>query len=275
MSINTQDLVGAGADAWTAAMQSYASVWPHADLGNRPGYSVFWANSPFTLWNGLMLTDRRPQHTQLRETIEGARRLMQQKSQSGLLYVCHEFLPGFDLEKIMLEVGLEPKLRLRGMEQSNMPLIAPPSDTVLRFARLDTPEVAADFAAVISETYGYSREVCAAEFESRSYWREQAWAVVGYLGNEPVSTSSIIVSEGALYVGLVATRKAFRNRGYGCATNAHLLRQAADATGIRTAVLHATDAGFPVYERLGFVPTMTLTGFGKVSVDNAAAANIA
>ena len=43
----------------------------------------------------------------------------------------------------------------------------------------------------------------------------------------------------------------------GAAVMRHVLDRAASAFGERPTVLHATDAGRPVYERMGYTPTST------------------
>ena len=65
--------------------------------------------------------------------------------------------------------------------------------------------------------------------------------------------------DGYRYVALVATAPAHRRRGYADAVMRHALEAAASAYGERPTVLHATDAGRPVYERMGYTPISTHT----------------
>ena len=132
----------------------------------------------------------------------------------------------------------------------------------LHVAKVSDRVTATDFAAVLSEAFGFPQDICEAEFVDKAFWREEAYASVSYYHDKPASVSSVIIVDQILYVGLVATRPAFRNKGPSYETNYLLLEEAMAETGIRRAALHATDAGRPIYEKLGFRPVMTIAGFG-------------
>lgn len=74
---------------------------------------------------------------------------------------------------------------------------------------------------------------------------------VGYVGERPVATSELTVSDEAVGIYGVATLMAYRRRGYGSALTAWPLLQA-KAEGHRTAVLQSSEDGVRIYEALGF-----------------------
>ena len=55
-----------------------------------------------------------------------------------------------------------------------------------------------------------------------------------------------------LYAALVATVPEARGKGYADATLRRSLHRAHEATGFTRTILHATEAGYPVYKRLGY-----------------------
>jgi predicted acetyltransferase len=55
-----------------------------------------------------------------------------------------------------------------------------------------------------------------------------------------------------LFLALVATLPGKQRKGYAEATVRKALYEGYPATGLKRTVLHASDAGFPVYERLGY-----------------------
>ena len=59
-------------------------------------------------------------------------------------------------------------------------------------------------------------------------------------------------SDGQLYLALVATRPDSQRKGFGEATVRHALQAAYEATGLTRTTLHATDAGYPMYQRVGY-----------------------
>ncbi len=74
---------------------------------------------------------------------------------------------------------------------------------------------------------------------------------LGHIDEEPVATSLAVTAGGVVTLFNVATVPDARRRGYGAAmTMAPAL--AARAGGIEVAALQSTEAGFPVYERLGY-----------------------
>jgi len=62
-------------------------------------------------------------------------------------------------------------------------------------------------------------------------------------------------------VALVATDPAFQRRGYAEAAMRHALAVAAQRHGAGPTVLHATDAGRPIYARMGYATIATHTTF--------------
>ena len=69
------------------------------------------------------------------------------------------------------------------------------------------------------------------------------------------------VSFSLLAVALVATAPAQRRRGYAEAVMRRALEVAASTHGDCPTVLHATDAGRPIYARMGYAPISTHTLF--------------
>jgi hypothetical protein len=78
---------------------------------------------------------------------------------------------------------------------------------------------------------------------------------VGWVGNRPVSASSVWTEHGINDVTLVATIPDARRRGYGEALTWH----AARADPSLPAMLISSDDGRPIYERMGFLPLQRIT----------------
>ena len=75
---------------------------------------------------------------------------------------------------------------------------------------------------------------------------------VGYEAGRPVAVSRLSLAGGAAGLYAVATREAARGHGYGSAVS-HAAIAAGREMGYRIATLQATDMGYPIYRRLGFV----------------------
>jgi GNAT superfamily N-acetyltransferase len=243
------------------SIDQYASMWKvlagdraGADLSDLPGISVCWADSPFPFWNALFLTEQLTDDVVLRSRLRTAAAYMRGKSHDGLVYVCEDYLRGAAkaaLPAILAEMKLEFALPVTGMAGDILP-VAAAAHPDLRFERASNHNILQDYADINSEGYGFALEAGRAGLEGSRLWKEVAFAYVGYVGDQPVSASAAIVNDGVLYLALVATRPAAQHNGFAEATVRHALSQAYEATGLRRTILHATDAGFPVYQRVGY-----------------------
>jgi ribosomal protein S18 acetylase RimI-like enzyme len=74
---------------------------------------------------------------------------------------------------------------------------------------------------------------------------------IGELDGETVTTGLGATANGAVGIFDIATPPRFRRRGYGAAVTARAVEDGV-AAGARWAWLQSSDAGFAVYERLGF-----------------------
>lgn len=83
---------------------------------------------------------------------------------------------------------------------------------------------------------------------------------VGYVGDEPVGTAAALVDYGHNDVGLVSVHAHHRRKGFGEA----LTWAATVADPSLPAALLASDDGRPVYERMGYVPILRFTLWGRM-----------
>jgi GNAT superfamily N-acetyltransferase len=139
-----------------------------------------------------------------------------------------------------------------GMVGDVLPFNSVPSHPLLQFMRVTDEAALQLYADINSEGYGFPREAGRAGLEGSSFWKNVAFSYIGYESGQAVSTAAAIVNDGQLYLALVATRPDAQRKGYGEATVRHALNAAYEATGLKRTSLHATDAGFPVYQRVGY-----------------------
>jgi GNAT superfamily N-acetyltransferase len=122
-----------------------------------------------------------------------------------------------------------------------------------------------DCADVNSRAYGFSLEAGRAGIVGSKLWKEDAFTFVGYESGRPVSAASVIVNDGQLDLALIAAISKAQRKGHGEATVRHVLQQAHLATGLKRTNLHATDAGAPVYSRIGYDGTTRFLGYSLAS----------
>lgn len=97
------------------------------------------------------------------------------------------------------------------------------------------------------------------------FWDDSFHGYVAYLDNQPVACTVAAPLDGRLYVSWVATHPDYRRKGYADAAMRAALASAREATGLTRTVLHATAAGLPVYERMGY---RSVVGFTWYALDH-------
>jgi hypothetical protein len=160
---------------------------------------------------------------------------------------------------VLDDCGLAPLLPLTGMYAQQIG--EPPATPTLR---LTVPADDASCATVVdlnAAAYGMDLESSKPLLGRAGFWKGH-FPVVGFADGAPASTAAVLMVEGIRYVALVATAPGQQRRGYADAAMRLALQLAADVHGQKPTVLHATEAGRPVYERMGYTAISTHTAYG-------------
>ena len=84
---------------------------------------------------------------------------------------------------------------------------------------------------------------------------------LGCEGNRPVSVASAVVNDGIIFLALVTTPAGAKHKGYAEVVVRHALQAVKEAIGLSRTVLHATDAGLPIYRRVGYHETCRIRAY--------------
>jgi GNAT superfamily N-acetyltransferase len=131
----------------------------------------------------------------------------------------------------------------------------------LRYERVTTEEHLRAYADINSLSYGFPLEAGRAGLAGSALWKGKMHSYLGYENDIPVSAAATVINDGCLFLALVATTPAAQRKGYGEATVRKALFEGARATHLTRTVLHATDAGFPVYQRIGYRKVSTIQAY--------------
>jgi hypothetical protein len=172
--------------------------------------------------------------------------------------------PTPDLRPFGWRLGGHPPLMFRPAGGDNP---APPPG--LRIETIQSPEQLREFSAVVHE--GFAEQPSegadpAAMFGPPLLDDERARLWIGREGDRAVSAAAAFVADGINNVTLVATIPDAQRRGYGAA----LTWRATLADPALPAVLFASDAGRPVYERMGYVALFRMTFWWRPRGEQAA-----
>ena len=264
MAIIIESEVSESIRQFTSSWEQIVEDMPGVDLIDSSGLAVRWADSPFTFWNAIFLSEPVADARKLDFRISTAVTYMKGKAHAGMIWICEEYLNGDASEKlpeILKKEKLEPAVSTTGMAGEIFPLRAPAHPS-LQIERVSDESMLRKNADINCEAYGLPRE-WGLNALTPKFWTQEAYSYLGYENGRAVCTASVLVNEGCLFLALVATRPDARKKGYGEAVVRHALRRAHEATGLTRTILHATEAGGPIYRRLGYHDTARIVAYSR------------
>lgn len=250
------------------AMSGYIGAWKKlfnspalADQYEEQGLAMRWEDSKFPFSNAAFLTNEISEPEVLKQKLATVAARMRSKNNSGLLNICTDLITGEAKEafdKILLEVGLEYVMPLNSMAGDILPVEAKLIKG-LEIKRVSNISEFHDFSDMNCLAYGFELEW--GRNGLGRVWIEEAYSFVGYVDNQPVCAASTAQIEDVLYLALVATIPEAQRKGYSEAIVRHALIEGYKATGIKRTLLHATPAGAPVYERIGYYKSANISAY--------------
>ncbi len=244
------------ADTWRTIVMDYGP----SDVRDLPGMTIRWADSKFPFWNVVTLTDQGADDRLLDERLAQAADYMRQKNQPGLIWLFEDLLDPCcrrELPAAVDRAGLSLSMSGFGMAGDILP-IAEPTHLKLQFIRVRTDDELQAYADLNSRAYGMPLEAGRDGLGGSELWKSGTYAYLGLESGVPVSAAATIRTNDCLFLALVATAPEAQLKGYGEATTRKALFEGAKATGLTRTALHATMAGAPVYQRIGYRKVATM-----------------
>ncbi len=206
---------------------------------------------PIAFFNAAVLTARGVSAGELSAHAEAARTWASGRGVPWLLVVTVEsLLPGTEYTGALDARGFAPLMPLTGMLARSVASI----DRLPDGLRLEVPNDDAGCTALLdvnSAAYGMPLDAGNAVWGKAAFWKDHV-PVLGLAEGQPVCSTAVLNVEGYRYVALVATAPDRQRRGYADAAMRHALDVARERYGELPTFLHATEAGRPVYERMGY-----------------------
>jgi ribosomal protein S18 acetylase RimI-like enzyme len=245
------------AGIWEAIVRNYGS----GDILSSGGIATRWSESSFPFFNTITYTEM-ADGAQLDQRLAASVGYMKGRRHPGFIFLFEELLSSETkaiLHDALAKTGLRSSLRLTGMAADLARLdLTPVRPPELSFVRVESEAHVRAYADINCRAYGIPIEAGRDGFGKSDLWTE-AYAYLGVVDGIPVSAAATMVVDGRLFLALVATLPESQGRGYGKATVLMALDEGSRATGLTRSVLHATDAGRPVYERIGYYKTSTIS----------------
>ena len=227
--------------------------------GNGAVEYIF-SDLPIPFFNVALVTARNVSAGTLQAEARQACEWAAPRSVPWMFVVTHEALaPGVDAASVLDSCGLTPMLPMTGMRAQRIAPAARFPEGLLLAVPDDHDSCAAVFD-VNAAAYGVSLDACKPTYAKPAFWNGHVPAL-GRVNGAPVASAAVFMVDGYRYVALVATMPEQQRRGYAEAVMRHALDVAAATYGEKPTFLHATDAGRPVYERMGYEPVAAHTAF--------------
>jgi len=251
------------------SVEQFTSSWkliiqdlPGAEIRDDAGLSFRWADHTFPFWNAIFVSEPVEEAGVLRRRLRTATTYMRKKREPGLVWIFEEYLSKSaqkKLPEILKEERLEFALPATGMAGEIFPLQTPAHPT-MHIAQVVNESMLRDYEQINCQAYGLPLELGNGALEP-TLWIERSYSYLGYENGRAVAAASVMVNEGCLFLALVATRPEAQKLGYGEAVVRFALQTAHQATGLMRTTLHATDAGRPVYKRIGYYDTAKIIAY--------------
>jgi GNAT superfamily N-acetyltransferase len=233
------------------AWQQMCVSFPQAAFAETSAAQCLFAGIPIPFFNLGVLTREASSPEDLAGQAGEVCAWAQPHQLPWFLMATHENLaPGVDAAAVLDDLGLMPLLNLTGMIAEEVA----PATSLPEGLALAVPESDAGLLPMVTvneAAYGMDMQCAYPMMANRAFWKGHV-PVVGSVAGEPVSCSAVMQVDGHHYVAFVASHPDHRRRGYADAAMRHSLEVAAQTHGKAPTFLHATDAGRPVYERMGY-----------------------
>jgi GNAT superfamily N-acetyltransferase len=156
-----------------------------------------------------------------------------------------------DWPELATAAGFMPAMTIFGMYADDLTPATRPAPAGLEFRSCTDPTACADIAAVNTLAYHMPPELGLC-MSHPPLWQPDSYGAVAYFEGQPVAATAVFPVAGTIYVALVATHPDFQRRGFAEAVFRHAIAAGRRLHGNLPLTLHATEAGRPVYEKLGF-----------------------
>lgn len=259
--------VGATADPVDLSLRQFGDAWrvmcasaPARAITRADGLDYIFSGTPIGFFNIALLTGSALSATTLTEQARQATAWAADKGVPWMFVVTHERLAdGLDPAAALDASGLAPVLALTGMRAQQIAPLSESPDGLTLIVPQDDPGCAA-MVDLNSLAYGMDLEASKDIIGTGSFWKDH-FPVLGLTDGKPACSATVLMVDGHRYVALVATDPGQQRRGYAAAAMRRALDLSAAAHGEIPTLLHATDAGRPVYARMGYETISTHTIF--------------
>ncbi len=240
----------------------FARRFPGGRVESQPGMTIAISGTPMAFINVIAFTTPIQDRDDLAGRCQRARRIGTESGVPWLLSTCDAWMGNLDSAKeVLQEMGFNVVLPTVGMVADSILPSPKPLPIGIEFRRVTDETTRNALTDLNTISYGIPLEIGRQGPARACFWDDSFHGYVAYVNDEPVAATLTAPLDGRLYVSWVATHPDHRRKRYADAVMRKSLESAREATGLTRTVLHATAAGQPVYEAMGYRPVVGFTWY--------------
>ena len=219
-----------------------------------PGLAIANSRIPFSMFNSTVLTAPVADASELDARVRAAGEFFASETLPWSFWLCRDWIAPEarrDVERVFRQNGLHLVVELPGMVADRL---LPPRRTLpsLEFRRVSDAATRVDFDHIMSVAFGIPLATAREIYEKEETWRGDMVGWIGYAEGLAISTAATVTTADVVGLYAVGTLPGWQGKGFGEAVVRHALAQACAQSDIETTVLQSSEAGFRLYQRMGY-----------------------
>ena len=238
-----------------AALEVFSVVRKTGELRQMPGVLIISSGIAFPMFNSAFhLAPTLGSMEELERRIAIARVHFNVRGLRWCYWVCEDRLQrsvARRTREIFGRYGMHMAMSSPGMVTDALP---PPTRAFpeLEIRRVDDEPSRLAFAHIMSVAFGIPFAVANEVYGTENVWRTGFTGYIGYLGGTPVTSTAIVIEADVIGIYAVGTLPGHQRRGYAEAILRHAVDRARAGSSLERLVLQSSQAGLPLYLKLGF-----------------------
>jgi GNAT superfamily N-acetyltransferase len=241
-----------------AALGVFSAVSENGELREMPGVLIISSGLAFPMFNAAFhLTPSSTSVDDLERRITLAKVHFNARGLRWCYWFCKERVEEQVLRharEIFGDHGMHLAMSSPGMAAGRLPNPRPDLPA-LECRRVDDKITSLDFGRIMSVAFSIPPDVAAIVYGGEGIWRTGFTGYIGYLNGRPISTAAILVAAGVIGIYAVGTLPEYQRRGYAEAVIRYAVARTQEQSGIETSILQSSQAGLPLYLKLGYKKT--------------------
>ena len=236
------------------AMRFFGQATGTGEIGAFDGVQLVYSGLDYGVFNIGFLDRRVTPDRNLPSILEDCSRYYRQRKVRWSFWTCDDLLDAGtrrQSREIFAASGLRPISYAPGMKASSMAPPARPLPAIECRPVCDAFTRSA-FTELTSVCFDIPLQVARAVYEPERAWGGDYRGFVGLASGEPVSIVALVRHAGVLGVYSLGTLPDHRRHGYGEGLLRAAVGQMPSEAQTEPLVLESTEAGFPLYRKLGF-----------------------